>query len=79
MFSQTKVLRFMTKTSICIMNPNTQIRHIIRMKVGNRKVINCNWFIQFNELNLINRKVDSISFLEFIPHLKFIRISKFLN
>lgn len=54
------------------MHPNSNIRYIIRMVVSNRKVINRYWLILFNELNLINCQVASVSLLEFIAHLKFI-------
>ena len=42
------------------------------MEVSNCKVVYRHRLIQFNELNLINRQVTSISLLEFVAYLKFI-------
>ncbi len=54
------------------MHPNTQTRNIIRMVVRNRKVVNRNRLIQYNELDLVNRQIASVCLLEFVAYLKFI-------
>ncbi len=56
------------------MHPNTQVCYIIRVVIINRKVINCNWFIQFYKFYLFNCQVASIGLLEVIAHFKFICI-----